>query len=122
MLLILSTLSCTNLYNHVGGDDVYEIRIERYNNYYEGLPQSEVVVREFRDLKDILRPLRFLYFWGLESKNFKGFDDSKIVVHFISDTTVTLQIIRGRLEVRSDEFYRINIIKESKFIDTVTNF
>lgn len=123
-LLTLLSLSCTSVYDEIEGNKVKEIRIQRYSNYYESYPVSEVIVTNKREINDILRPLKFLFYWDLESREFKNFTDSKTVIYFIlnNHTSKSLHIRNNRLELQNHQFYKRNQLKELRFIEIVSQF
>lgn len=124
LVLTLNTLSCTTVYDKLDGKSVREIRILRYSNYYESYPVSEVIITDRKNIRDILRPLKFLYYWDLETEEFKNFTDKKIVIYFIlnNHTSKVLHIRNGRLELQNHQFYKRKQLKEDRFIEIVSQF
>lgn len=123
-IVVILFISCSPVYDSIDGHRVKEIRIIRYNNYYESVPVSEVIVTNKRDVQDILRPLRFLFFWNLETIDFKNFTDSRTEIYFISrnNSSKLLCIRNGRLEVSRNQFYKKNQLKEDRFIEIISQF
>ena len=115
--------SCNSLYKSINIRSVDEIKISRYENYYEGEPYGEIYVKDKEDIDKIIRYLKMLPAKGEINKGFHNFSNSKISLEFISDNdSKIIHIIDGRLEIEKYMFYSRLYYCEQKLVILVNSF
>ncbi len=123
ILCIFILSSCNSLYKSLNITDVENIKISRYENYYETEPFSEIYIKDEKDINIIIKYLKLLPVKSRQDKDFHTFDASKISIEIRSkEESATIHIIEDRVETGKYMFYSRVYFWEKKLVSLINSY